>query len=514
MRVPSWPMNAEAQQGVMFVGARVGSQDVGGSRRDVRFLVDTGSDITTLNTETFHHVFEGNLPQLEPVQRAFLIASGDRLNIAGCCSVLIVIGEEAYPHTVLIAESSEEGLLGMDFLTKFWATIDTVNRTVKFGTVQQVTTQAAHPRVCKVTAVHDYIVPSGQEVLITGIARKSSPGVTEGLIEPKTICVGETGFLLAKTLVKCDPAHQVPVRVLNPGEESVMIPRGTVLGLLHPIVAKVTQLDSPTEPTDSLLEGLIEDTKGCLSEDKWEAVEHFLKSNRGAFMREDKVLGRCDRYLHDIDTGDALPIKQRPYRLPIHKREEVDRQVRDMLSQGIIEPSDSPWASPLVLVEKRDGTMRFCIDYRKLNLLTRKDAYPLPRIDDSLDELNGSKYFSTLDLASGYWQLGLAENANLEKTAFTTGSGLYHFNVLPFGLCNAPASFERLMERVLYGLHWKICLVYLDDIIVYSSSFEQHLERLQKVLDCLQSAGLKLKPQKCKLFRTELSIVFGVYCLR
>ena len=513
VRVPSWPRDAEAQRGVMFLEAGVGSQEVGSSAYGVKFLVDTGSDISTLNTETFHKVFAGELPELEPIEQAFTTASGHRLPIAGCCRVLVYIGDEAYPHTILVAESPEEGLLGMDFLTKFRANIDVVNRTVTFGTVQQVATTGARPRVCKVTARGDYTVLPRQEVIITGVAGRADPGVTEGLVEPRTVRTEGTGypdFILARSLVKCNSNREVPIRILNPGDEVVVVQKGTMLGLLHPTVSSITGIDSPLE-SDSLLDQLIAESKIGLDEDKRVRVEEFLRANHRVFMKDDKVLGRCDRYLHDIDTGDALPIKQRAYRLPIHKHEEVNRQVGDMLTQGIIEPSDSPWASPLVLVQKKDGTMRFCVDYRKLNLVTRKDAYPLPRIDDSLDALNGSTYFSTLDLASGYWQLGLAEGAK-EKTAFTTGSGLYHFNVLPFGLCNAPASFERLMERVLSGLHWKICLVYLDDIIVYSNSFEQHIERLQQVLDCLNAAGLKLKPQKCRLFKTEVLYLGFIVC--
>ena len=168
-----------------------------------------------------------------------------------------------------------------------------------------------------------------------------------------------------------------------------------------------------------------------------------------------------------------------------------------MLESRAIEASDSPWFSPIVLV-KKDGSTRFCIDYRKLNAITRKDAYPLPRVDHTLDTLAGSKLFSTLDLATGYWQVEVAEE-DRPKTAFLTPEGLYQFKVMPFGLCNVPATFQRLMDRVLNGLKWYQCLVYIDDIIVVGDSFANHLTNLVSVLKRLRGAGLKLKPSKCSL---------------
>ena len=147
---------------------------------------------------------------------------------------------------------------------------------------------------------------------------------------------------------------------------------------------------------------------------------------------------------HKINTGDARPIRQQARRLPLHKKQEAQKEIASMLEKGVIEPSCGPWASPIVLVKKADGSTRFCLDYRKLNAVTIKDSYPLPRIDDTLDALVGSRWFSTLDLSSGYWQVEVCEE-DRPKTAFTTGAGgLYQFKVMPFGLCNAPATFERL----------------------------------------------------------------------
>ncbi|KAK6171893.1 hypothetical protein SNE40_018316 [Patella caerulea] len=181
----------------------------------------------------------------------------------------------------------------------------------------------------------------------------------------------------------------------------------------------------------------------------------------------------------------------------------MDKMVDEMLTSGVIEPSCGPWASPVVLVKKSDGTLRFCVDYRKLNSLTIKDAYPLPRIDETLDALSGVKWFSTMDLASGYWQVEV-EPKDRHKTSFATFKGLYQFKVMPFGLCNAPGTFERLMESVLSGLQWEVCLVYLDDIIIYSQTFVEHLDRIEMALNRLRKAGLKLKASKCNLFRDEV----------
>ena len=166
----------------------------------------------------------------------------------------------------------------------------------------------------------------------------------------------------------------------------------------------------------------------------------------------------------------------------------IDEEVEKMMEAGVIEESNSPWASPVVLVKKKDGSTRFCVDYRRLNMATVKDAYPLPRVEDCLDTMAGASWFSSLDLASGYWQLDIAPE-HRAKTAFSTHRGLFQFRRMPFGLCNAPGTFERVMEVVMRGLQWKTCLVYLDDIVVFSASFEEHLERLEEVLQRLRTAG-------------------------
>ena len=175
-----------------------------------------------------------------------------------------------------------------------------------------------------------------------------------------------------------------------------------------------------------------------------------------------------------------------------------------MLASNIIRPSNSPWASPVVMVRKKDGCLRFCINFRQLNVATVKDAHPLPRIDDLLDALHGAQCFSTLNLKSGYWQVPIMKR-DKAKTTFHTSSGqLYEFNQVPFGLCNAPATVSRLMVRVLSSLHWETCLFYLDDIIVFSSTWEEHLARLRQVFERLRHVNLKLGAEKCTFDAKEV----------
>ena len=188
------------------------------------------------------------------------------------------------------------------------------------------------------------------------------------------------------------------------------------------------------------------------------------------------LTGHTDAVEHEIDTGDSSPICCAPLRMSPQKMNKEEECVTEMLTGGQIEPSDSPWSSPVVLVTKKDGGTRFCVDYRRLNDVTVKDAYPLPIIDDTLDMLAGRQWFSTLDLADGYWQVSLSQKARV-KTAFAKHSGLFQFRVMPFGLCNAPATFKRLMDRT--------CLVYLDDIISFGSIFDSALGNLTLIFERL-----------------------------
>ena len=241
-----------------------------------------------------------------------------------------------------------------------------------------------------------------------------------------------------------------------------------------------------------------------------QALLEFLTKYHHAFSLEDGERGEIDLIYMEINTGEARPKKQRVRRVrrvPFALRQVVAGHLAKMQRDGVIQPSRSPWSSPVVLVKKRDGTHRFCIDYRALNSVTKPDSFPLPRIEDLLDQLGGSTYFSTIDLASGFWQIRMHPDSQ-QKTAFSTQQGLFEFRVMPFGLTNAPAVFQRLMQQVVAPLNPSsgpdFVSVYLDDILVFSRNLGEHMVHLTTVIEKLAEVGLKLKPSKCHFAKREL----------
>ena len=235
-------------------------------------------------------------------------------------------------------------------------------------------------------------------------------------------------------------------------------------------------------------------------------LDRWAREFPQVFAADGTPNGCTDAVTLTIDTGDHPPIAQRPYRLPLTKRRIVDAEVDAMLAEGVIEPSTSAWGSPITLQPKKDGSICFCVDYRRLNAVTKKDAHPLTNIQDIFDTLSGATIFSTLDLKSGYWQVKVAPDS-IAKTAFICHRGLFQFRRMPFGLCNAPGVFQRLMNGVLAPYLGRFAMVYLDDIVVFSRSREDHETHVRQVLEALHAYGLKAKPSKCSFGIEELKLL-------
>ncbi|GFY26821.1 retrovirus-related Pol polyprotein from transposon 297 [Trichonephila clavipes] len=381
---------------------------------------------------------------LDPTPRGATDRDGEKIDIHGKLIVKIKFGDATYQHAVYVADIADPFILGLDFLKEHGFTLD-FNKNELRSIHEEVTIFKIEHRsesIRQVTANENITIPPRTEIIVPGYIG-NDVSFNSGLIgsaENKA-----NGLLIASTLVD--------------------------------LSRKLSRKSS---------------------------AERLFQEFEDVFSRNSSNIGHTTVTQHRIDTADHPPIKQHPRRLPFAKQEEVGTLLREMQENDIIEPSSSPWASPIVLVRKKDGSTRYCVDYRKLNDVTKKDSYPLPRIDDILDTLSGHKWFSTLDLKSGYWQVEIHPE-DREKTAFTSGQGLWQFKVMPFGLCNAPATFERLMETVLKGLTFEACLIYLDDVIIGGRTFEEHLQNIRKVLSKLSDANLKLNPSKCKFFQKEVN---------
>ena len=301
----------------------------------------------------------------------------------------------------------------------------------------------------------------------------------------------------------CDKSHTVEVEDLGPDLEDY----GSQNSYTEYDKSDLGKPDQPNSEEDdgSWILKLI-DLSGLekWSEDDKNAAIEMIKRNANIFSKNEMDMGRTNLVKHHIELTDPIPFKESYRRIPPQMYDEVKAHIQEMLDLGAIRHSNSPWSSAIVLVRKKDGRLRFCIDLRKLNNRTVKDAYSLPRIETLLDAFLGSTIFTTLDLKADYWQVEMAEECKA-FTAFTCGPlGFYECETMPFGAANAPATFQRLMHNCLGDLNMTWCVVYLDDIIVFSDNPKEHIVRLEAVFKKLAVAGLKLKPSKCFFFKEEI----------
>ena len=483
----------------------------------VEFLVDSGSSVTAISDVLYGNLLQAGAPvgALQATARTLRSANGTGIEILGCsrCSVSFLGLRTEFPIIICSLAAGTDAIIGTDVLGSVLPhTLDIKNGLLftQGGASLQLHRRDSALSGRVFTMGHSSIPPYSEAVLHCSVRTTGGRALpSSGLLEGLTLFAEETGLIVGRTLV--DPSGwKVPVLVSNFGQETVMVNPFTEVGM----IAQVTAIQSVTDDevrrcsaSGELplhLQDLVDHTSGDLDGDQRRRLAEVLLEYTDIFpIPGEPLTGHTGAVEHDIHTGDRPPIRCAPRRMSPQKMKKEEACVTEMLTGGQIEASDSPWSSPVVLVTKKDGGTRFCVDYRQLNDATVKDAYPLPRIDDTLDMLAGKQWFSTLDLASGYWQVSLSRDARA-KMAFATHSGLFQFRVMPFGLCNAPATFERLMDRVLQGLRWSRCLVYLDDIISFGGTFGAALSNLALIFERLRSYGLQLKSSKCHLFRESV----------
>ena len=329
-----------------------------------------------------------------------------------------------------------------------------------------------------------------------------------GLFEPAVMKDGDA--LFGSGLVETDIRGLVPIRIWT-FEDGVRLKKGSVIGNFSICQQKngnenlVCGLSAPNlDDRWKLLAPKFEDRLKQLPCSERQALKPLLKDFSDIFSVDKNDIGLTHLVAHEIDTGGERPIVCQHRRVPIHLEDKVENLIKDLESKGIIRPSESPWNAPLVVVPKKNGDIRLTVDYRKLNAITKRPVFPIPETRHLLDTLHGSAYFTTLDLSSGYYNVPMQEQ-DICKTAFSTRKNHWEFVRMPMGLSTSPSTFQRLMHKAFDKENWHQCLIYLDDILVFSRSLEEQIQRLHTIFQRIREAGLKLSPEKCDFFKKEVS---------
>jgi hypothetical protein len=496
-------------------------------------LLDTGCELTIVPKE----LLRGVSGRLEPSTHELTAANGTKVEVLGEIVLPLTIGKRRFPTRAVVSPDVEELMLGIDWLSKYSCVWDFCGEQLIIDGQECRTSTRKGARKCRRMYVqNEVIVPARKETEVT--ARSTLIDVrqvsTNSMVETRRL---SSGVYVGRMLLPA--AHRnLTVRIVNTTAKDQRLPADFYLGNISSVSIVHDEGSKADKPADhegrppcptpaastrartvkartvhdqvdgepSVIEKLLKDLPTELTHEQRSQVEALLTRYVDTFSRDEYDVGHTDLVEHYIDTGSHRPIRQQLRRHPIAQLDIIDRQVEDMLEHEFIEPAASPWASNVVLVRKKNGNYRFCVDYRGVNSVTYQDTYPLPHIETCLSSLDGSTWFSTLDLRAGYHNISICES-DRDKTAFITRRGCWRYKVLPFGLTCAPSVFQRLMDLVLCGLSYETCMVYLDDIIVYATDFQEHLQRLEQIFERLRSANLKLHPDKCCLLRRKVAFL-------
>ena len=466
-----------------------------------RTLVDTGAECSLMHRRIYDQL--KNKPRLINKKVCLQSANGTELKCDGCITVQICIGgTEMSQDFYVIRDLNRNLILGLDWLKQNNVRIYFDLKCLRINGKHYVNLEDIH--IASTVRMKKTCLIKPQTAMICYGKLRENPDLPVGQSYEitqidKGFLVNQPGLQIINTVSTLAKDRSLPLLIVNNTNKFIKIYR-------HGLLAKISRIQNNVASVNSVIQNKNCETKLDLNyldvpEQYRSKIEKLVLKNQDLFASKDSELGHTDTIKMQIDIGNNVPIKMKPYRTPIKNREVIDKAINEMLDADVIKRSRSPWSFPVVIVDKKDGSKRFCVDFRKLNQITKKNSYPLPLIDDILALLGKAKFFASLDLKSGYWQVAMDEK-DKEKTAFACHKGLFEFNVMPFGLSNAPAVFQELMSVVLQGCN-DFATAYLDDIMVFSSTLEDHLEHLSIIFGKLRQHNLKLKLKKCSFLQLE-----------
>ncbi len=518
-----------------FVGGKISS-----------ILFDSGSGYTFVS-DTIHRDVLRNA-KLEKANLEYIKGVGGQLcKILGQLSVPFEVGGIKFnANAKVVCNLGQAAIVGMDVMHEIGLEIDCNKRWLRCNDKIVPYENSRQDKYPSVMVAESITVPAGARLEVS--LRVKGKKNALGLVRERTDVVNERGIVLPSGIVALDEDEETVALVWNTTALPVELSDGDAIGVWEPVAVeeladmedlldttevfavdakeeplskedkilleKVRQMNSRVrEVNDRQLLALIKqvlnmdlDTDTDISNKQKKIARDFFLRNIDVFSWNPSAPRCTTATTHKIDTGDSKPVKRLPYRYNPKDQEIIKKFVNEMLEGGIIAPSNSPWSFPVVLVNKADGGIRFCVDYRRLNEITRKDSYAIPNIGDILDKIAGCKYYWGLDLANGYWQIPM-DPADADKTTFTTSFGTYKFLRMPFGVCNGPATFQRMMDEVLRNVKVNVVSGYIDDINGGSMTFSACLTDLEQVFAALRKNNLAVKLSKCKFFKLRMPVL-------
>ena len=488
-------------------------------------LIDTGADVSLINTSFIN---QNKLSEFVIKSNTIIKGVSSDLNIEGLINLSVSIANFNINCNFFVVDNANLGapfLLGKDFLFKAGIVVDFLNKTISckdknvpwIDSDSEILSEIStnHLKLNQVLTLQPF---TGQSIKFRLPDNFSNSNDISFIISEINRDFQKRKITFPQyhcnALLPCT-SNEVEISIHNNSNVEVKLWPGTSLVNVKlikstPTVSNYNKFkvnlikESKKQNNHDLNYEIVEEIIQKLS-DKENVLEfkQILLNNSGVFSTDDTDVGLVNDYSHRIDLQHDIPIACKPFRAPHSKVEIIDQEIDRMLKCGIIKNSKSPYAAPCLLVFKKNGKPRLVIDYRKLNSVVKPIAYPLPHLETSIQSLGGNNYFSTLDLISGYHQIPLREEDRF-KTAFTTGRGLYEFSRLPFGLITSGAAMQFTMQRILSGLNNKICMVYIDDVVVYGKTIHEHDKNLDLVLNRLLNHGFKLNVQKCVFRKTSV----------